>query len=180
MRRVAGGRWSVVGVLFLLATVHCALTTASAQTGGTFDLSHSVIAGGGESNLMGGTFKVSGTVGQPAAGTSSNSSPARFSLHGGFWFQNLAPTAAQVAITGRVTTADGRGLRNARLTLTSPDGARRAAITSAFGYFAFDGVEVGHTYVLEIGAKRYTFANPTRVFSLEDTLTDMDFVAEPQ
>ena len=181
---VVSGRWSVGGVLFLLATVHWPLTTASAQTGGTFDLSHAVIAGGGgaDSTGTGGgrTFRVDGTIGQPAAGVSSNSSPARFDLHGGFWFQNLAPTAAQVAITGRVTTASGNGLRNARLTLTAPDGARRTAITSTFGYYAFDGVEVGHTYVLEIASKRYTFANPTRIFSLQDEVTDMDFVAESQ
>ena len=178
------GRWSVVGVLFLLFTIHCSLFTIHSQTGGTFDLSHAVIAGGGESNSTGTgggrTFRVDGTVGQPAAGVSSNSSPSRFDLHGGFWFQNLAPTAAQVAITGRVTTANGNGLRNARLTLTAPDGARRTAITSTFGYYAFDGVEVGHTYVLEIASKRYTFLNPTRVFSVQDTVTDMDFTAEPQ
>lgn len=164
--------------LFVLFTVHFSLFTAAAQTGGQFDLSHSVIAAGGGSSSTGGTFNVSGTVGQHVAGTSSNGST--FDLHGGFWFQNLAPTAAAVSITGKVTTANGQGIRNARLTLTSPDGAIRRAITSTFGYYAFDGVEVGHTYVLEIAAKRYAFANPTRVFSLQDTLTDVDFTAEPQ
>lgn len=148
-----------------------------AQTGGTFDLSHSVIAGGG-SNSTGGTFNVSGTVGQAAAGVASNSSPARFDLHGGFWFQNLAPTAAAVSITGRVTTSTGQGVRNVRLTLTAPNGARRNAITSTFGHYAFDGVEVGYTYVLEIAAKKYVFANPARVFSLQDHVTGMDFTAE--
>lgn len=152
----------------------------TAQTGGTFDLSHSVIAAGGGSASTGGTFNVSGTVGQHVAGTSSNSSPARFDLHGGFWFQSLAPTAAAVSITGRVTTSSGQGIRGVRLALTSPDGARRTATTSTFGYYAFDDVAVGHTYVLEIASKRYTFQNPTRVFSLQDTLTDMDFTAEPE
>lgn len=149
------------------------------QTGGTFDLSHSVIAAGGGSNSTGGNLNVSGTVGQHVAGTSSNSSPARFDLHGGFWFQNLAPTAAAVSITGRVTTSNGQGIRNTRLTLIAPNGARRTAITSTFGYYAFDGVEVGQTYVLDIASKRYTFANPTRIFSLLDSVTDMDFAAEP-
>ncbi|MGB7202480.1 MAG: carboxypeptidase regulatory-like domain-containing protein [Pyrinomonadaceae bacterium] len=92
----------------------------------------------------------------------------------------LAPTAAAVSITGRVTTSNGQGIRNARLTLTAPDGTRRTAITSTFGYYAFDGVEVGQTYVLEIASKRYTFENATRVFSLQDKLTDVDFTAMPQ
>lgn len=150
----------------------------SAQSGGTFDLSHSVTATGGGSNSTGGTFNVSGTVGQHVAGVASNG--GTFDLRGGFWFQNAAPTAAAVSITGRVTTAHGNGIRSARLTLTSPDGARQTAITSTFGYYAFDGVEVGHTYVLEIASKRYTFANPTRIFSLQDELTDMDFTSLPQ
>jgi hypothetical protein len=149
-----------------------------AQSGGTFDLRHAVVAAGGESNSTGGTFNVSGTAGQGISGVSSNNSPARFDLHGGFWFQNLAPTAAAVSITGRVTTANGKGIRNVRLVLTAPDGARRTAITSTFGYYAFDGVEVGHTYVLEISSKRYSFANATRVFILQDTVTDMDFTAD--
>jgi hypothetical protein len=42
------------------------------------------------------------------------------------------------------------------------------------------GVEIGHTYVLEIASKRYTFMHPTRDFSLQDTLTDVDFAAEQQ
>lgn len=151
---------------------------AAAQTGATFDLSHSVIAAGGGSSSTGGTFNVSGTAGQHVAGTASNG--GTFDLHGGFWFQNLAPTAAAVSITGKVTTAYGQGIRGVRLTLTAPNGARRTATTSTFGYYALDGVEVGQTYVLEIGSKRFTFANPTRVFSLQDTVTGMDFTAEPQ
>lgn len=91
----------------------------------------------------------------------------------------LAPTAASVSVSGRVRSANGHGVRNVRLTLTAPDGTIRTARTSTFGYYAFLGVEVGHTYVLEItSSKRYTFANPTRVFGLQDTLTDIDFTAE--
>ena len=162
---------------FLLFTFYFAALPLCGQTGGQFDLSHSVIAAGGGSASTGGTFNVSGTAGQHVAGTSSNG--ATFDLHGGFWFQNLAPTAAAVSITGRVTTANGQGIRNTRLTLTSPNGVRRTAMTSTFGYYAFDGVDVGHTYVLEIASKRYTFQNPTRVFSLQNHVTGMDFAAEP-
>lgn len=79
----------------------------------------------------GGTFNVSGTAGQHVAGTTSNG--AIFDLHGGFWFQNLTPTAAAVSITGRVTTSNGQGIRGTRLTLTSPNGSRRTATTSTFG-----------------------------------------------
>ena len=173
--KVVSAPWAVVSALILCL---CAFVVhLPAQTGGTFDLSHSVIASGGGSASTGGAYNVSGTAGQDVAGVAS--SGATFDLHGGFWFQNLAPTAAAVSITGRVTTSDGSGIRGVRLTLTSPDGARRTAIASTFGYYAFDGVEVGRTYVLEIAAKKYTFTNPTRVFSLQDHITGMDFTAEP-
>jgi hypothetical protein len=92
----------------------------------------------------------------------------------------LAPTAANVAISGRVTTAGGQGLSGVRLTLTSATGAQRSVITSSFGYYRFDDVEVGYTYVLEIGSRRFTFANPTRILNVQDELTGIDFTEIPQ
>lgn len=178
-RAGVGNRCSVAGAVLLLVTVHCSLFIAAAQTGGTFDLSHSVIASGGGSNSTGGTLNVSGTAGQHVAGVASNSSPARFDLHGGFWFQNVAPTAAIVSITGRATTPDGNGIRGVRLVLISPNGVIRSVITSTLGYYAFDGVEVGQTYVLEISSRKYVFANPTRIFLLQDHVSGMDFTADP-
>lgn len=70
------------------------------QTGGTFDLSHSVIATGGGSNSTGGQFQVDGTAGQGFAGTVSNA--ATFDVHGGFWFQNKT-SAPGAQIAGTVT-----------------------------------------------------------------------------
>jgi len=67
-----------------------------------------------------------------------------------------------------------------RLRPISSNGTIRSAATSTFGYDAFYGVEVGQTYVLEVTSKRFTFANPTRVLSLQDTLTVVDFTAQPQ
>lgn len=93
----------------------------------------------------------------------------------GLDFVQLAPTAANVSISGRATTANGNGISGVGLTLTALDGAQRTAITSSFGYYAFSDVEVGQTYVLEIAAKKYSFANPTRVLKVLDEITDLDF-----
>ena len=60
------------------------LPVATAQ----FDISQSVIAGGGGTSsgtLNGMTIKVDGTIGQLAAGTNSTSSNGQFSVTGGFW-----------------------------------------------------------------------------------------------
>ncbi len=91
----------------------------------------------------------------------------------------LGPTAAGASISGRVFTANGNGIRNAIVTidggnLTSPQYVR----TGAFGYFTFEDLQVGETYILTINSKRYVFANPTRVVSLTDDIVDFDFVAE--
>ena len=89
----------------------------------------------------------------------------------------LAPTAASASISGRVTTPDGRGIRNATVALSSGGQRRLRVLTGTFGYYRFDDLQVGETYVLTVGAKRYTFANPTLVVSLDDEVSDADFTA---
>lgn len=92
---------------------------------------------------------------------------------------SLAPTAAEVSIGGRVSTADGRGIKNAVLTLTATDGTRRVTRTGSFGYYRFDDVNAGETCVISIASKRFTFANPTILVIAADELTNVDFTAEP-
>lgn len=86
------------------------------------------------------------------------------------------PTAANVAVSGRVLTADGRGLKNALVTLTDADGTSRTAVTSSFGYYRFDEVAAGQSYVLAVNSKRFTFT--PRTLTVTDELTDVDFVAQ--
>ncbi len=58
-------------------------TTAKPQTGGTLDLRRNVIAGGGEKSTGSGNLEVTGTVGQPAAGTLTVG--GALTQQGGFW-----------------------------------------------------------------------------------------------
>lgn len=180
-RKVRQRDKSKEGVMKNIAIIFILLSTAAVVSAQPFSITRSAVISGGRAS--GGTFAVDSTSGESGCGGASGGG---FSLTSGYYGNATCPpalappTAAAVSITGRVTTAKGNGIRNARLVLTSPDGTRRTAITSSFGYYAFDGIEVGHTYVLEIASKRYTFANPTRIFSLQDTLADLDFVAEPQ
>jgi CSLREA domain-containing protein len=89
------------------------------------------------------------------------------------------PTAAHASVSGRVTTADGRGIRNARLVLSDAFGQSRHAQTGAFGYFRFTEIPVGATYVLTVSSKRFVFAQPSQVINLTDDLTDVNFTSEP-
>ena len=156
--------------LFILAAFAVSI---SAQSGGTFTITQSVVAsGGGQSN--GGTFNVTGTSGQNVAGTNSSGSP--FSLQGGFWQPQFAPTAAGVSVSGRVSIEGGRGLRNVLVILTDQQGVTRRAITGSFGYYRFDDVVAGQTYVIAVSSKRFQFS--PRIVTVNDAVVDLDFVAE--
>ena len=87
-----------------------------------------------------------------------------------------APTAANVAVSGRVMNGSGAGLRNAIVHLTDATGTTRTARTSAFGYYRFDEVEAGQTYFFNISSKSYSFA-PQIVTLIED-LNGLDFTAQ--
>jgi len=84
-----------------------------------------------------------------------------------------APTAASVSIGGRVFGGSGRGLRNAYVILTDDQGTSRTVQTSAFGYYRFEEVEVGRTYILTVQSKRYEF-EPQVIF-VTDELTELNF-----
>ena len=96
-----------------------------------------------------------------------------------FALASLNPTAAHVSVAGRVTSASGYGIRNAKIVLTGPDGVTKLAVTSSFGYYRFDDIAAGENYVIRVASKRYVFANATRVIAVNDDLTEVDFVAEP-
>lgn len=92
----------------------------------------------------------------------------------------LAPTAANAGLSGRVVTADGRGIRNVVVTISGGNLSEpKIARTGSFGYYGLEGLEVGETYIVTVQSKRFTFAEQSRVISLQDNFTDADFVAEP-
>jgi hypothetical protein len=98
------------------------------------------------------------------------------------WSIDFLPlTAAAVSMSGRVTTAEGRGIRNAKIVVTGNAlDHPLIASTGSFGYFEVDGLTAGETYVVTVNSKRYTFSTPSRVLTLVDNLSDVNFTAEPQ
>ncbi|MBK8150284.1 MAG: PKD domain-containing protein [Acidobacteria bacterium] len=92
-----------------------------------------------------------------------------------------APTAANASIEGRVRSADGQGIRNATVMITGGGLSEpRYVQTGSFGAFRFDELPVGETYIVSVVSRRYVFANPTRVITLEDNVTDFNFEAVPR
>jgi hypothetical protein len=165
----------------ILAFIVFFSSVATAQTGGPFDLSHNVIAsGGGRSAGTNGvrTFSVDGTIGQGFAGTESSSTSPQFTVRGGFWaFTGFTPTAASVSISGRVLTAQRRGISNARVTITDPDGETRSTMTNVLGFYRFDQVEVGSTYTVSAIMKRFQFT--PQIVTVNDEITGLDLTGTP-
>jgi len=97
----------------------------------------------------------------------------------GGWRLEFIP-AISASISGRVTTANGQGVRNAKLvisggSLTEP----LVATTGSFGYFNFEGLATFETYVLTVNSKRFSFTTPSRQITLLDNVSDANFVADP-
>lgn len=160
-------------LLFITATA----ADGQIASGNGFTIERAVVAGGGaeSSNQV---FSVTGTKGQTSAG---NSSAAAFGTHaGGFWTpEQLQPTAANVTISGGVLTANGHGIRNARVTLTGTDGSSRTVVTGSFGFYRFLDVPGGQTYVISVMTGRFTFQIPAMAITADSDLADVNFIANP-
>ncbi len=92
----------------------------------------------------------------------------------------LVPTSGGVSVKGRVVTAAGRAIPRALVSVSGPGLAEPTAVmTGPGGYYHLEGLDAGRTYVITVNAKRYRFAVPTRIISLGDNLTGIDFVASP-
>jgi hypothetical protein len=91
-------------------------------------------------------------------------------------FELQAPTAANVSVSGRVLTPTGGGISNAVVTMTDSGGNIRTAKTNSFGYFRFETVEIGQTYIFQVVSKRFTFA--PQIVTLDDEITELNFISQ--
>ncbi len=90
----------------------------------------------------------------------------------------FAPTAATVSVSGRAMTASGRGIRNVAIHLTDASGNVRTAITTSFGYYRFEEVAAGETYIITASGRRYTFVQQSRVLNINEDTDAVNFVGD--
>ena len=107
----------------------------------------------------------------PVAGTNWNTRVGKFVFPG-----CASPTAANVTVSGRVMRTDGVGISGAIVTIGGPAGTTRSSLTSPLGYYSFNGVESGQSYIVQVSSKRFSFAS--RVLTVDNTVEDLDFVAQ--
>ncbi len=84
--------------------------------------------------------------------------------------------ALTFSVGGRVTSPNGTGLRSTTVFLTDPNGVRRTATTSSFGFYQFDEVASGVTYTLGVTSRSYRFS--TRQITVTGPMTNIDFVGQ--
>lgn len=123
------------------------------------------------------TFAFTAPIGSSVSATATDATTNDTSEFSGSK-QVLNPSAAVVIIGGRATETSGRGLSGARISLTGADGIRREARTNAFGYYTFDGVQSGETYILTAARKGFDFGTPQVVFAGEE-LAEINFTGAP-
>jgi hypothetical protein len=110
------------------------------------------------------------------ASTVWTNSPYNFSF---YVARQAIPTAANTAVSGRVKNSGGQGLRDVRVILQNGNsGATLVTQTNSFGNYSFVNVLVGANYILSVSSKKYNFAEPSRVISVSEEVTNADFTGE--
>lgn len=94
------------------------------------------------------------------------------------WELLVTPTAASVSVGGRVMTADGTGIGKTTVTITDSSGRVYTTLSSPFGFYRFDNISVGDTYVISASAKGRQFEQPQQVVFVEDSTDGVNFIAQ--
>ena len=124
---------------------------AEAQSGGGYQFSSSVVAGGGVDS-SGGSYTLAGTSGQAAAGGPSENVPF-YLLLAGFW----ATSSDGYSINGQITY-NGAGLAEVTVTLERDGVTVAATKTDSNGNYSFAKLEGGHNYNVTPSKDSYAFA----------------------
>lgn len=97
-----------------------------------------------------------------------------------FTSQPMSPTAGEVSVSGRLFNSSGTGVGGVTLSIVDvSSGGTTFARSNPFGYYVFDGLEAGRSYVLTAyPSRRFVIANNTRLFTLNDSVADVDFTIQ--
>jgi hypothetical protein len=97
-------------------------------------------------------------------------------------FEVQAPTASGVSVSGRVVEPNSKcsrtlvGIARAVVYITNEIGELRTAKTNAGGYYRFEGVASGKTYIFSVYAKHHQFNS--QVVTITEDLDDLTFTAQ--
>ena len=84
-------------------------------------------------------------------------------------------TPAPLTLSGRVTTASGRGGWGVIVALTDDQNNTRYTMTNPFGYYRFPNVLTFKTYTLQVMHKKFTFTAPQRTVDFDEFTPAQNF-----
>ena len=88
--------------------------------------------------------------------------------------------AASAQVGGRVVDGKGNGIPRVSVMISGGELTDPLyATTNSFGRYSFD-VPVGQTYFVTVSSRKYTFENPTQIVTVNDNITNEDFIAGEQ
>ncbi len=91
-------------------------------------------------------------------------------------FARLNNTVATAAtVSGRVIIR-GRGLARAQVMISDSNGMIQKTMTNPLGFYRFENVVIGSTYIFEVKSKRYTFA--PQVVTVSESISDLNFTGQ--
>lgn len=104
---------------------------------------------------------------------------ANFVVDIGAFEVQLIPSAANVAVAGRVLDADGRTVSRVLVIITDTNGATRSTLTNQFGQYRFEDIPAGETYILSARHKIYSFT-PRILQTNDGDLLDFDLTVDSE
>ncbi|HEX8196462.1 MAG TPA: carboxypeptidase regulatory-like domain-containing protein [Pyrinomonadaceae bacterium] len=93
---------------------------------------------------------------------------------------STASTADFVSVAGKVTTADGRGIRNVLVSLADERGETKTVLSGASGNYRFADVKLGATYTITVSAKKFSFNQSSQARLISGETDDVNFTADSQ
>lgn len=92
---------------------------------------------------------------------------------------NRTPTAAGANLSGRVSRASGSGISKVSVSVRNINTNEQTSVrTNSFGYYSFENIATGATYIVTVESKNYTFADPNQVITLQDNIAEVNFTSE--
>lgn len=89
------------------------------------------------------------------------------------------PTTASVPFSGGILAFKWRGISITCVSITNQNDETHAALTNPFGYYRFNEIPAGETYIISVAHRRYQFINNPRILTILDEISELGFTAEP-
>ncbi|MEZ5306765.1 MAG: carboxypeptidase-like regulatory domain-containing protein [Pyrinomonadaceae bacterium] len=92
----------------------------------------------------------------------------------------LTPTGGEGSIRGRVVDAFGYGIPHVSMIVSGGTlSESRTVRTNNFGYYQFERLDIGESYVLQPFSGRYQFDNASMVINLDSDFLNANFLGTP-